>query len=71
MEFQVDRYQIIRNGVDTVMRTKTAPDGVAYNADVNPNFYAWGLVDAANIIVNGSCQSSTLALAPNGTVTHD
>ncbi len=71
MEFNENQYQIIRNGLDTVMRTKSAPDGVTYNSDADPNFYAWGLVDAANIIVNGGCQNSTLALAPNGTVTHD
>lgn len=71
MDFEAGQYQIVLPGPETVMRTKTAPEGVIYNADVNPRFYAWGLVDATNITIAGGCSSSNLTLAPNGAVTHD
>jgi Tfp pilus assembly protein FimT len=69
--FADDQYQIIQTGPETIMRTKSAPDGVSFNSDADPSFYAWGLSDPANMVINGGCQNSNLTLAPNGTVTYD
>ncbi|MDH3198981.1 MAG: GspH/FimT family pseudopilin [Candidatus Krumholzibacteria bacterium] len=71
MVFTDDAYTIIEPGPDTVMRTKAAPAGVIFAADVNPNFYAHGLADAANIALTGARSSSAITLLPNGTATHD
>jgi len=71
MEFQADSYQIILPGPDDIIRDKTAPDGVTYNADTDPNFYAWGLSDACNIAVGNFKKTTNVSLLPNGTVTHD
>lgn len=71
IDFAADQYQIIQNGPDTVMRTKAAPDGLTFNSDANPNFYAWGLADPANMVINGCSQATNLTLTPNGTVTYD
>ena len=69
IEFSDDQYQIIQNGIDTIMRTKSAPSGVTFASDADPNFYAWGLADAANVVITGGCQNKNLTLAPNGAVT--
>lgn len=69
IDFEDNRYQIIQNGIETIMRTKTAPTGVTFASDADPNFYAWGLADAANIVITGGCQNKNLTLSPNGTVT--
>jgi len=47
------------------------PDGIILNADGNPSFYAHGLADAANIIIDGSWDDNNVQLLPNGTATHD
>jgi Tfp pilus assembly protein FimT len=69
--FTAGAYTIIQPGPDTVMRTKAAPAGVTFATDANPNFYAHGLADAANIALTGSHSSSAITLLPNGTATHD
>jgi len=69
IDFEVNQYRIIQNGLETIMRTKNAPTGVTFAADVDPTFYAWGLADATNIIITGGHQNKNLTLAPNGTVT--
>jgi Tfp pilus assembly protein FimT len=69
--FTDNAYTIVQPGPDTVMRSKDAPAGVTFNADVNPNFYAHGLADAANIALTGSRSTSNVTLLPNGTATHD
>jgi len=69
--FTDDAYTIIQPGPDTVMRAKDAPAGVTFNADVNPNFYAHGLADAANIALTGVRLTSNVTVLPNGTATHD
>lgn len=71
MEFQPDSYRIILPGPDDVIRDNTAPDGVTFNADADPNFYAWGLSDACNVQVVNFKKTSTVNLLPNGTVTYD
>jgi prepilin-type N-terminal cleavage/methylation domain-containing protein len=71
VDFQLDRYQIILPGPDDVIRTNTAPNGVTFTADANPNFYPWGLSDACNIQVSNFRKTSNVSLLPNGTVTHD
>ena len=71
IDFQADQYQLILPGPDEVIRQKTAPDGVTYTADADPNFYPWGLSDACNIQVSNFKKTSTVSLLPNGTVTHD
>jgi Tfp pilus assembly protein FimT len=71
IDFTADQYQLILPGPDEVIREKTAPDGVSFNADANPNFYPWGLSDACNIQVSNFKKNTTVNLLPNGTVTHD
>lgn len=71
MVFNGNNYQIIQPGPDTVMREKEAPSGVSYTSDINPNFYAHGLADAANIVVAGTYENKNVTLLPNGTATHD
>lgn len=71
IEFEQDRYRIILPGPDDVIRDKTAPDGVTFNADADPNFYAWGLADACNVAVGNFKKTTNVTLLPNGTVTHD
>ena len=71
MVFAGDTYTVIEPGPDTVMRTKTAPPGVTFAADVDPNFYAFGLADAANIVVTGPRSQTNISVLPNGTATHD
>ena len=69
--FEAEQYQILLPGPDTVIRTKEAPDGVTFNADVDPKFYAWGLTDACNIAVGNFKMTTTVSLLPNGSVSHD
>lgn len=71
IDFEADTYEIKIPGPDTVIRSKTAPDGVQFNADADPNFYPWGLSDACNIAVNSPHKTSNVSLLPNGTVSHD
>lgn len=71
IDFEAGQYQILLPGPDTVIRTKLAPDGVTFNADADPNFYAWGLTDACNIAVGNFRKTTTVSLLPNGTVTYD
>jgi len=71
MDFTLDQYQLILPGPDEVIRQRTAPDGVSFNADANPNFYPWGLSDACNVQVSNFKKTSTVNLLPNGTVTYD
>lgn len=71
IDFEAGQYEIIIPGPDTVIRSKTAPEGVTYNADGDPNFYAWGLSDACNIAVSNFQKTSNVSLLPNGTVSYD
>lgn len=71
IDFEPNQYQIILPGPDTVIRTKTAPDGVTFNADVDPVFYPWGLADACNVAVGNVAKTSNVNLLPNGSVTYD
>jgi Tfp pilus assembly protein FimT len=71
IDFEPAQYQIILQGPNDVIRTKTAPDGVTFNADVDPVFYPWGLADACNIAVGSLAKTSNVNLLPNGTVTYD
>jgi Tfp pilus assembly protein FimT len=69
MVFTADQYRIV-NGGGTVFRTTPAADGVTFNASGDPNFYAWGLADAANITVDGPSNSQDVALSPTGVASH-
>lgn len=71
IDFQADQYQLILPGPDDIIRQRSAPDGITYNANTDPNFYPWGLADACNIQVGNVRKTSTVNLLPNGTVTHD
>ena len=71
IDFTASDYQLILPGPDDVIRQRTAPDGVTFNADTNPNFYPWGLSDACNIQVGNFKITSTVSLLPNGSVSHD
>ena len=64
-------YQIILPGPNTVIREREAPPGVTITADADPNFYAHGLSDAANIVVAGGGRNSTVNLLPTGMASHD
>jgi prepilin-type N-terminal cleavage/methylation domain-containing protein len=71
IDFEQTQYDIIIPGPNTIIRTKTAPGGVQFNADTDPNFYPWGLSDACNVAVNSPLLTSNVTLLPNGTVDHD
>ena len=72
IDFNADNYQIVDPGAgDQIMRQRQMPDGIILNADGNPNFYAHGLADAANIVIDGSWDDNIVQLLPNGTATHD
>lgn len=71
VDFNGTDYEIIQPGPDTVIRSSTAPPGVSITADVNPQFFPWGLADAASITVNGNGMVSNINLLPNGAVYHD
>ena len=70
--FNANNYQLVDPGAgDQVLRQRQMPDGIILNADGNPNFYAHGLADAANILIDGSWDDNVVQLLPNGTTTHD
>lgn len=71
IDFEANRYDIIIPGPNTVIRTKTAPDGVTFNADADPNFFPWGMTDACNVAVDSHLANSNVSLLPNGTVNYD
>ena len=71
IDFDAGEYRLILPGPDEVIRQNSAPDGVTFNADANPNFYPWGLSDACNIQVSNFKKNTTVSLLPNGTVTYD
>ena len=71
IDFEQTQYDIIIPGPNTVIRSKTAPSGVQFNADADPNFYPWGLSDACNIAVDSHLNTSNVSLLPNGSVSHD
>lgn len=72
IDFNANNYQIVDPGNgDQVLRQRQMPDGIILNADANPNFYAHGLADAANILIDGSWDDNNVQLLPNGTTTHD
>ena len=72
MVFNGNSYQIIQPGPNTVMRSFEAPSGVLYNADVDPQFFAHGLVEPAVIILQGqNIPDEVITLLPTGAVSHD
>jgi len=72
IDFNANNYQIVDpNNGNQIMRQRQMPDGIILNADANPNFYAHGLADAANIIIDGSWDDNNVQLLPNGMTTHD
>ena len=68
--FTDTQYRVIDTTDGTVQRTTNAPTGVTFAASNDPNFYAWGLADAAAITVSGSRGSTIVSLLPTGTVEH-
>jgi prepilin-type N-terminal cleavage/methylation domain-containing protein len=69
--FEANQYRIIETATGEVIRTRAVPAGFAFNASANPNFYAWGLTDAANITISNGRKDETLVLSSNGTVLCD
>lgn len=70
IQFTDSQYQIVDTTDGSVQRTTTAPEGVTFAATADPNFYAWGLADAADITIAGSSLSQIVNLLPTGSVTH-
>ncbi len=70
INFANDQYQVVDTVDGTVERTTNAPDGITFAASNNPNFYAWGLADAADITVAGSTSSVVVSVLPSGSVEH-
>jgi len=70
VQFQPDSYRIVDTSDGSVVRTIAAPSGVAFAADVNPNFYAWGLSDAASITLTGNFGTKAVSVLPTGSVEH-
>ena len=71
MQFFDGSYRIIEPGPNTVLRERETPAGITLAADVNPNFYAHGLADAANITVASGGLLFAVQLLPNGTAKHN
>ncbi len=71
MVITTDRYQIVTLPDSTVVRSRTAPNGVEFNANVSPRFYPYGLADPAAVVVRAGFDDTTVNLLPNGTATHD
>jgi Tfp pilus assembly protein FimT len=72
IDFNANNYQVVDTGAgDQVLRRRQMPDGIILNSDANPSFYAHGLADAANILIDGSWDDNNVVLLPNGTATHD
>lgn len=70
IDFTDQQYQVVDTVSGTVEKTIAAPPGVTFAATNNPNFYAWGLADAADITVAGSASTSTVSVLPSGSVEH-
>jgi prepilin-type N-terminal cleavage/methylation domain-containing protein len=70
IDFTAGQYQVIDTVDNSVERTTNAPQGVTFAASANPNFYAWGLADAAAITLTGSSGAEVVTLLPTGTVEH-
>jgi prepilin-type N-terminal cleavage/methylation domain-containing protein len=68
--FTDSQYQVLDTVDGTVERTTTAPPGITFAASGNPNFYAWGLADAADITLTGAGVGSVVSLLPSGSVEH-
>jgi len=70
IDFTDQQYQVVDTVNGSVEKTIDAPPGVTFAASNNPNFYAWGLADAADITVTGSASTSTVSVLPSGSVEH-
>jgi prepilin-type N-terminal cleavage/methylation domain-containing protein len=70
IDFTDTQYRVIDTIDNSVERTTDAPNGVTFAATSNPNFYAWGLADAADITLTGSSGAVVLSVLPTGTVEH-
>jgi Tfp pilus assembly protein FimT len=70
IQFQPDTYSIVDTSDGSVVRTVTAPSGIDFGTDVDPNFYAWGLADAANFTLTDSYGTQTVTVLPTGSVDH-
>lgn len=71
MIIAADNYRLVQTSNGVTVRSRSAPNGVTFNATANPNFYAYGLSDAAAVVVQSGFDDSTVNLLPNGTATHD
>lgn len=71
VQFQAAQYQVVDTSDGTVFRSINAPRGVTFDSDVDPNFYAWGLADAANITVSDNSGTEGVSVLPTGAVDHD
>jgi Tfp pilus assembly protein FimT len=70
IEFTANAYEIKEAATDDVVRRREMPGGVTCAATADPNFYAWGLADAATITINGGSVAKNLVLSSNGHVSH-
>lgn len=70
INFADNQYQVVDTVSGTVEKTTTAPPGVTFVATSNPNFYAWGLADAADITLTGTESTSIVSVLPSGSVEH-
>lgn len=68
--FDGNKYSIVQVSTGKTMRSHEAPAGLTYTADINPNFYAHGLADAANFTIKGGGRVTGVTLSPNGTTEH-
>jgi len=71
MDIAANNYRIVQSSDGTTVRSRTAPNGVTFSTTTNPQFYPYGLSDAASVIVQSGANDSTVNLLPNGTATHD
>lgn len=68
IEFENNRYRIIEDSTDEVVRTRTMPQGFVIVASTDPRFFAWGLTEMANLKISKGTKTKNLILTSNGNV---
>jgi len=68
IEFQQNRYLIIEDSTDDVVKTRMMPRGFVIVASTDPRFFAWGLAETSNFKISKGAKVKDLVLTSNGNV---
>lgn len=71
LQFGSGSYAIATVSPSAVLLTRELPDDVTATASDTVSFYAWGLTDAATILVCNAHDSTTIRLTATGSVSRD